>query len=202
MAAKKNSSQEPPVLKIVDWKEAKVPASAKADPARRKMGADLHAALTTFRNIEALAGKSAMQPLRLNVLKLILIVQEVMADVLNSAQSERLAAALLNLDALESKPQGPEIDSERILKELAEIKAMLDAKPAVETEWVTVDQFRKMVHKSKWTINNNCRLGLIRCRKNDNGPKAQWRILKSEAKRVIEEGFKEQVQEPYDPKNN
>jgi len=168
-----------------------------------KAMAQYASSVATYRNVEAAAGSGASKPLAgIGTLELIQLLANVIGRPLNSAESERLAQGLIVLGAIQAKPQGPSIDNEVILAKLTKIEALLDAVPAVETEWVTVPMFAKLVKKSNWTINNNCRLGLLRCRKNDSGPKAQWRILKTEAKRVIEQGFKEQVQPAYDPDDN
>jgi len=170
-----------------------------------KAMAQYASSVATFRNVEAAAGSGASKPLAgFGCLELIQVISNVIGRPLNGIESERLAQSLIVLGAIQAKPQGPSMDNEVILAKLTKIEGLLEAQPAVETEWVPVKTFVAMTKKSVWIINNSCRLGLLRCRKIDNGTgtKAQWRILKTEAKRVIEEGFGEQVQPPYDPNDN
>jgi hypothetical protein len=154
-------------------------------------------------------GKAAGHPLKIaDSLALLILMKKVLQRPLNPQEAERLGKLLVAADAVVPKPSPagivPSNDLATILESIQRLEAKLTAAPkealANEVEWVSIQDFAKLIERAEWTVAENyCKTGKVICRKLDPmNPRSAWRILKSEAKRFKEEGFRKIVQDPND----
>ena len=138
------------------------------------------------------------QEFTLNYLQLLSLIEKAFLRLPTLVEAERLTSELLALGEVQQKQNQVADEPQRIITKLDEIKSLLEAKASTEppTEWVSVKEFAKLIDRSEWYVCEKfCKAGKVRCRKLDPmNSRSEWRILRSEARRFFEQGFKATVQ--------